>query len=60
MGEEGLTLLCIFRAAPYGDTYVELYVHHNTYANYGEAKLEDLIVLCKTCHKDLHLLETTS
>jgi len=31
-----------------------LNVHHNTYKNRGEEKLEDLIVLCKKCHKTFH------
>lgn len=31
-----------------------LNVHHNTYKNRGEEKLEDLIVLCKKCHEKFH------
>ncbi len=31
-----------------------LEVHHNTYENKGNEKPEDLIVLCKKCHKINH------
>jgi len=29
-------------------------VHHNTYRNYGQEKLEDLTVLCRPCHTEWH------
>ena len=29
-------------------------VHHNNYDNYGQEKLEDLVVLCRSCHSDFH------
>ena len=32
-----------------------LNVHHRTYTNKGNEKLEDLIVLCNECHKIFHL-----
>ena len=31
-----------------------LEVHHKTYENLGNEKDEELQVLCKRCHKDLH------
>ncbi len=33
---------------------VQLNVHHNSYENYGEERLEDLIVLCRSCHRRFH------
>lgn len=32
----------------------QLDVHHLTYENLGDEKDEDLIVLCRRCHNDLH------
>jgi 5-methylcytosine-specific restriction endonuclease McrA len=29
-------------------------VHHTTYQNYGGERLEDLVVLCRSCHEKLH------
>jgi 5-methylcytosine-specific restriction endonuclease McrA len=29
-------------------------VHHRTYQNYGDERLEDLLVLCRSCHQKLH------
>lgn len=34
----------------------ELHVHHCTYENYAQERLEDLITLCGTWHKRFHLL----
>jgi|SRR5215203_861333 len=31
-----------------------LNVHHRTYANFGDERLEDLIVLCRSCHMHFH------
>jgi len=31
-----------------------LNIHHKTYKNYGKEKKEDLMVLCKFCHGELH------
>jgi hypothetical protein len=31
-----------------------LHVHHRTYENLGQESLDDLIVLCKTCHERHH------
>jgi 5-methylcytosine-specific restriction endonuclease McrA len=32
-------------------------VHHNTYQNYGDERLEDLVVLCRSCHQKFHGVE---
>jgi len=32
----------------------ELHVHHCTYENYAQERLEDLITLCTMCHRDFH------
>ena len=37
---------------------VELHVHHKTYERRGEELPDDLIVLCKTCHEDIHKKDT--
>lgn len=37
-----------------GRSDIQLNVHHNTYRNFGEEALEDLIALCRTCHKRHH------
>jgi len=31
-----------------------LCVHHLTYENVGDEKMEDLMVLCLKCHKEIH------
>lgn len=36
-----------------------LHVHHRTYANYAEEKLEDVITLCGACHQRHHFLEAS-
>lgn len=33
---------------------LNLEIHHLNYKNLGNEKLEDLIVLCKNCHKIVH------
>jgi 5-methylcytosine-specific restriction endonuclease McrA len=33
---------------------VPLHIHHRTYANYAEERLEDLLTLCCRCHKRCH------
>jgi hypothetical protein len=35
-------------------TYQGFHVHHNTYENLGHEKPEDLIALCKDCHRRFH------
>lgn len=42
-----------FKCQLCSSTY-NLNIHHNTYKNKGEEKLEDLIVLCQKCHKKFH------
>ena len=37
----------------------QLHVHHCTYANYGEERLEDLIMLCSACHERFHFPEAS-
>jgi hypothetical protein len=39
---------------------VQLDVHHRTYENYGQEKLEDLIVLCRRCHAHHHSVDEAS
>jgi 5-methylcytosine-specific restriction endonuclease McrA len=39
---------------------VELHIHHRTYENYAQEKLEDLITLCKECHHDSHFKSEAS
>jgi 5-methylcytosine-specific restriction endonuclease McrA len=29
-------------------------VHHNTYQNYGNERPQDLVVLCRSCHEQIH------
>lgn len=31
-----------------------LQVHHITYKNFGDEELEDLVLLCGSCHKEVH------
>ena len=35
----------------------ELDVHHLTYERFGNERLDDIVVLCKRCHNDLHYYE---
>lgn len=37
-----------------GHSKAPLQVHHMTYARFGNERDEDLITLCKTCHKAVH------
>jgi len=39
---------------------VELHVHHCTYENYAQERLEDLITLCSVCHHDFHFRSEAS
>lgn len=36
------------------DGWVRLEVHHKTYARLGAEKMEDLEVLCRSCHAEEH------
>lgn len=38
-------------------TDAELHVHHNTYERIGDEDMNDLIVLCKDCHKKFHNID---
>ena len=38
----------------------QLNVHHNRYDNYGEERLEDLVVLCRPCHERFHFRDQAS
>jgi 5-methylcytosine-specific restriction endonuclease McrA len=49
-----------YRCRLCGRDDVELHVHHCTYANYGEERLEDLITLCSECHRRFHFLPDVS
>ena len=35
-------------------TDIKLHVHHNTYERIGDEDMNDLIVLCESCHKKFH------
>jgi len=41
----------------HGGKNVQLNVHHNTYENYGQERLDDLIVLCRPCHARHHSVD---
>jgi 5-methylcytosine-specific restriction endonuclease McrA len=49
-----------YRCRLCGRDDTELHVHHCTYANYAEERLEDLITLCGTCHQRFHILSDVS
>ena len=48
-----------YRCRMCGRGNVQLNVHHCTYANYGEERLEDLITLCRTCHQHFHFRDVS-
>ena len=39
---------------PHLPPWWKLHVHHLTYRNLGNEQPEDLIVLCSSCHHDVH------
>lgn len=39
-----------------GRSKVILHLHHKTYARLGKEKLTDLVLLCKSCHRQEHNL----
>jgi 5-methylcytosine-specific restriction endonuclease McrA len=43
-----------YRCRLCGRDDVELHVHHCTYENYAQERLEDLITLCAVCHHKAH------
>ena len=48
-----------YRCRLCGSDDAPLHVHHSTYANYAEERLEDLITLCSTCHERFHFPEAS-
>jgi hypothetical protein len=36
-----------------------LVLHHRSYANLGKESLNDVVLLCKDCHKDVHFNKGT-
>jgi 5-methylcytosine-specific restriction endonuclease McrA len=49
-----------YRCRLCGRDDVELHVHHCTYENYAQERLEDLITLCSACHHDFHFVSEAS
>jgi 5-methylcytosine-specific restriction endonuclease McrA len=49
-----------YRCRLCGRDDVELHVHHCTYENYAQERLEDLITLCSVCHHKFHFLPEAS
>ena len=49
-----------YRCRLCGEGDVELHVHHATYNNYAEERLEDLITLCSVCHHHFHFRSEAS
>lgn len=43
-----------YRCRLCGRDDLELHVHHCSYANYAQERLEDLITLCSVCHHHFH------
>jgi hypothetical protein len=44
-----------YRCRMCGRDDLPLHLHHCTYVNYGQEKLEDVITLCEVCHRRHHL-----
>jgi 5-methylcytosine-specific restriction endonuclease McrA len=49
-----------YRCRLCGRDNVELHVHHCSYANYGRERIEDLITLCRMCHRHFHFRSEAS
>ena len=49
-----------YRCRLCGRDDVQLHVHHRTYENYAEERLEDLVTLCCSCHEHFHFLSEAS
>ena len=49
-----------YRCRLCGRDDVELHIHHCTYENYAQERLEDLITLCNVCHRDFHFRSEAS
>jgi len=43
-----------YRCQTCGRSGTTLDVHHNSYQNYGNESLQDLVVLCRSCHQKFH------
>jgi 5-methylcytosine-specific restriction endonuclease McrA len=48
-----------YRCRLCGDAEGPLHVHHCSYANYAEERLEDLITLCGGCHQRFHFRDAS-
>ena len=48
-----------YRCRLCGSNDAPLHVHHCTYENYAEERLEDLITLCGECHQRFHFREAS-
>jgi Pyruvate/2-oxoacid:ferredoxin oxidoreductase delta subunit len=49
-----------YRCRLCGRDDLELHVHHSTYENYAQERLEDLITLCSACHYHFHFRSEAS
>ena len=49
-----------YRCRLCGRNDIELHIHHCTYENYAQERLEDLITLCNVCHHDAHFRSEAS
>ena len=49
-----------YRCRLCGRDDLELHVHHATYDNYAQERLEDLITLCSVCHHHFHFRSEAS
>jgi 5-methylcytosine-specific restriction endonuclease McrA len=49
-----------YRCRLCGRDDLELHVHHRSYANYAQERLEDVITLCSVCHYHFHFRSEAS
>ena len=49
-----------YRCRLCGRDDAELHIHHCSYENYAQERLEDLITLCSVCHHDFHFRSEAS
>ena len=47
-------VLLVYKSCACCGSAIRLQVHHKTYDNIGNEKMDDMIVLCNDCHKMLH------
>ncbi len=45
----------LYRCAKCGMTHGILHLHHKTYKNLGNERMEDLQLLCEDCHSQTHI-----